>query len=57
MGQSSFWPFQKNNLSNDDRQTPIVEYSQNLTSNASRKTKYRTLSYVIVGNELFKKYP
>ena len=37
--------------------TPIVEYLQNPTGDASRKTKYRALSYVIIGNELFKKSP
>ena len=34
-----------------------MEYLQHLTGNTSKKTKYRALSYVIIGNELFKKSP
>jgi len=47
--------FAIDNLSNNDWRTPIVEYLQNLVGNTSRKTKYKALSYVIIGNELFKK--
>jgi len=45
------------NLSNNDWRTPIVEYLQNPLGDTSRKAKYRALSYVIIGNELFKKSP
>ncbi|MCH87748.1 RNA-directed DNA polymerase (Reverse transcriptase), partial [Trifolium medium] len=34
---------------------PIIEYLENPTGNADRKVKYRALSYIIIGNELFKK--
>jgi hypothetical protein len=49
--------FSIDNLSNDDWCKPIVEYLQNPTGNRSRKSRYRALSYVIVGNKLFKKSP
>ena len=49
--------FAIDNLSDNDWRTPIVEYLQHLTGNTSKKTKYRALSYVIIGNELFKKSP
>jgi len=34
-----------------------VEYLQNPAENTCKKTKYKALSNVIIGNELFKKYP
>jgi len=34
---------------------PIVEYLENPPGLVSQKTKYKTLSYVIIGNELVKK--
>jgi len=49
--------FAIDNLSDKDWRKPIVEYLQNPTGKSSRKTRYRALSYVIVGNELLKKTP
>lgn len=34
-----------------------VEYLENPTGMRGQNTKYRALSYIIVGNELFKKTP
>ena len=42
-------------MPNDDWRRPIVEYLENPTGVTCRKTRYRALSYMIVGNELFKK--
>ena len=49
--------FAIDNLSNNDWRAPIVEYLQNPAGNTSRKTKYKALSYLIIGNELFKESP
>lgn len=35
----------------------IVDYLKNLIAYAERKIRYRSLSYTLVGNELFKKTP
>jgi len=43
------------NLFDNGWRKPIVDYLENPSGTASRKTKYRALSYVIVGNELFQK--
>src|SRR6266487_1711157 len=43
------------NLTNADWRKPIVDYLQNPTSDTARKIKYRALSYVIIGDNLFKK--
>lgn len=45
------------NLTNEDWRKPIVVYLQNPTASADRKTRYRALSYVLLGIELFKKSP
>ncbi|XP_058741134.1 uncharacterized protein LOC131613485 [Vicia villosa] len=37
--------------------TPIIEYLKDPSVNTDRKTKYRALSYILTGNELFKKTP
>jgi len=42
-----------NNLTDDDWRKPIVNYLENPDGITCRKIKYRALSYVIVGNELF----
>src|ERR1043165_735013 len=42
-------------LSDADWRSPIVSYLTNPTLNVDRKIKYRALSYVLMGNELFKK--
>jgi len=47
--------FSIDNLSDNDWRKPIVDYLENPVGTVSRKTKYRALSYVIAGNELFKK--
>ena len=44
-----------NNLSDNDWRKPIVSYLENPDETTCRKIKYRALSYVIMGNELFKK--
>jgi len=46
-----------NNLTDIDWRKPIVNYLENPNGTACRKIMYRVLSYVIVGNELFKKTP
>ncbi|XP_057432109.1 uncharacterized protein LOC130724857 [Lotus japonicus] len=43
------------NMVPNDWRKPIVEYLQNPVGTTDRKVKYRALSYVIIGNELFKK--
>lgn len=43
------------NLSNKDRPKSIVEFFENMAGTTYRKRKYKTLSYGIIGNELFKK--
>jgi len=50
-----FEVFAINNLPDNDWRKPIVDYLENLSDTVSRKIKYRSLSYVIVRNELFKK--
>jgi hypothetical protein len=47
--------FTIDNLLDGDWRKPILEYLQDPNGQVDRKTKYRALSYVIVGNELFKK--
>ena len=47
--------FAIDNLSNNDSRKPIIEYFKNPSGTFSRKTKYIALSYVVIGNELFKK--
>ena len=44
-------------MTNNDWRKPIVDYFENPTGATNRKTKYRALSYTIVGNELYKKTP
>ncbi|XP_024630314.1 uncharacterized protein [Medicago truncatula] len=46
-----------NNLVDDDWRKPIVNYLENPDGTTCRKVKYRALSYVIVGDELFKTTP
>src|ERR1044072_1732899 len=45
------------NLSNDDWRKSIVNLLENPTGSTDRKFKYKALSYMIIGNELFKKTP
>lgn len=44
-------------LTDGDWRKPIVVYLQNPTTSIDRKTRYRALSYVPLGSELFKKSP
>ncbi|XP_024630746.2 uncharacterized protein [Medicago truncatula] len=44
-----------NDLNEDDWRKPIVKYLENPDGTTCRKVKYRALSYVIMGDELFKK--
>jgi hypothetical protein len=46
-----------NKITDDDWRKPIVSYLENPDGTTCRKIKYRALSYMIVGNELFKKTP
>ncbi|XP_058746025.1 uncharacterized protein LOC131618886 [Vicia villosa] len=36
---------------------PIIEYLKDPSMNTDKKTKYRALSYILMGNKLFKKTP
>ena len=47
--------FTIDNLSNNDWRKPVVDYLENPSGTVSQKTIYSALSYVIIGNELFKK--
>lgn len=49
--------FTVNNSSPMDWRKPIVEYLENPIGSADRKTKYKALSYMLLGNELLKKTP
>ena len=44
-------------LTEQDWRKPIVDYLQSPTASTERKTKYRALSYILMGNDLFKKTP
>lgn len=44
-------------LTGEDWRKPIVKYLENPTTSAKRKVRYRSLSYTVMGNELFKKTP
>jgi ribonuclease HI len=46
-----------NNLTDNDWRKPIVNYLENPDGTTCRKIKYKALSYVILGNKLFKKTP
>jgi hypothetical protein len=46
-----------NNLSDNDWRKLVVNYLENPDGATCRKIKYKALSYVIVGNKLFKKTP
>ena len=55
--QSNFEISFIDNLSEQDWRKPIVDYLQNPVASTERKTNYRALSFVLMGNELFKKTP
>ncbi|XP_050914625.1 uncharacterized protein LOC127129499 [Lathyrus oleraceus] len=44
-------------LMDTDWRNPIISYLKDPSIDTKRKTKYRALSYVLMGNELFKKTP
>ncbi|XP_050914580.1 uncharacterized protein LOC127129439 [Lathyrus oleraceus] len=44
-------------LMGTDWRNPIINYLKDPSIDTERKTKYRALSYVLMGNELFKKTP
>ncbi|XP_050914866.1 uncharacterized protein LOC127129785 [Lathyrus oleraceus] len=44
-------------LIDTDWRNPIINYLKDPSTDTKRKTKYRALSYVLIGNELFKKTP
>lgn len=43
------------NLIDVDWRKPIVDYLENPTTYAKRKVRYRSLSYILMGNKFFKK--
>lgn len=49
--------FSVNSSSPTDWRKPIIEYLENPVGSTDRKTKYRALSYVWLGNKLLKKTP
>ncbi|XP_050896046.1 uncharacterized protein LOC127102751 [Lathyrus oleraceus] len=44
-------------LIDTDWRNPIINYLKDPSKDTERKTKYRALSYILIGNELFKKTP
>ncbi|XP_039686960.1 uncharacterized protein [Medicago truncatula] len=54
-GTDSVEIFVINDLNENDWHKPIVDYLENSNGATPRKVKYRALSYVIMGSELFKK--
>lgn len=44
-------------LGDEDWRKPIVEYLENPTTFVERKVRYHALSYIFMGNKLFKKTP
>ena len=44
-------------LENADWRNPIISYLKNLTASTERNVNYCALSYVLIGNELFRKTP
>lgn len=44
-----------NSLVDEDRRKPIIEYLESPTTSAERNIRYHTLSYILMGNKLFKK--
>lgn len=53
----NFEIFVVDGLKSDEWRKPIVEYLENPMGTPDRKLKYRSLSYVLLSNELFKKMP
>lgn len=51
----NFEVFTIDNMDNTDWWKPIVDYLENPIGLTDRKVKYRSLSYVLIGNKLFKK--
>lgn len=43
------------NMPNNDWKKPMVTYMESPTRTDNRKVKYKALSYMIIGNKLFKK--
>jgi len=56
-GKNMVKNFVTNNLTDDGWRKPIVNYLENPDGITCRKIKYRALSYIIMGNNLFKKTP
>ena len=46
-----------NALVDTDWRSPIINYLKDPSIDIERKIKYRSLSYVLIGNKLFKKTP
>lgn len=53
----NFEVFAIEDLTKADWRRPIVKYLENPTWSIDRKVKYRSLSYIIIGNKLFNKTP
>lgn len=52
-----FETFPIDNIANDDCGKEIVEFLKNPNGKADLRTKYKVLSYIVIGNELLKKTP
>ncbi|XP_050888903.1 uncharacterized protein LOC127094076 [Lathyrus oleraceus] len=55
--EGNFEILEIDSLTNGDWRRPIVVYLQNPTTSTDQKTRYRALSYVLLGSKLFKKSP
>jgi hypothetical protein len=55
--KESFEILALDSLEDEDWRKPITKYLQNPTVSTKQKTRYRALSYVLVGIELFRKTP
>lgn len=53
----NFEVFTVENMNDVNWRKPIFEYLDNPNGTTDPKVKYRSLSYVIIGNQLFKKMP
>lgn len=54
VNEESFEVLAIDSLEDTDWRSPMINYLKNPIANADRKIKYRALSYVLMGNELFK---
>ncbi|XP_058726440.1 uncharacterized protein LOC131597789 [Vicia villosa] len=55
--QEEFEVLTVDTLIETDWRSPIIKYVRDTSTDTERKIKYRALSYLLMGNELFKKTP